>query len=300
MRKAWASGHTRCLWRKLSGMKNTLQPEQVNRLLAAPTYREFSEIYISIRKSTASRNFGYADVARAGGFSARSFPRDVIKGTKRISPASLTPFIKGLGLQGDWAEYFKLLVQIQESDCRERLQEPAKLQRMFDNLTKRLRQKQQNIKSTLGPQDIFYSHHVPFVYAALGSMETGATTAQIRQRTNLENHEILPILKQLIASGIVSKVQDSYLARENHLNLTGLPANDIYKSFYLHVLSQAALNARIKFESENQLFFTSCFSVTAKNLPKLKEELRSLLLRFTDTSEVADGDKVISVAASMF
>ncbi len=281
-------------------MRYAIESSQAARLLAVGNYREFIETLIGIRKAASTRNYGYADVARAGGFSARSFPRDVAKGTKRISPASLTPFVLGLRLSGDWAEYFKLLVQIEETDCRDRVQEPAKLQRMLDNLTKRLRQRQLPVRSTVATKDMFYAYQVPFVYAALGSFETGATVSQIRQRTNLESSVVIPILKQLVGSGIVSKVENTYFALESHLNLTGWPADEIYKSFYFHILAQAALNARVKFASENQLFFSSCFSVSAKNLPRLKEELRSLLLRFIDASEVADGDKVISVATSMF
>ncbi|MEN0059706.1 MAG: hypothetical protein AAGB31_12780 [Bdellovibrio sp.] len=45
---------------------------------------------------------------------------------------------------------------------------------------------------------------------------------------------------------------------------------------------------------------SSAFSVSQKDLPKLKDELRSLLLKYVDTAENPDGNKVINLIASLY
>lgn len=277
----------------------TLGLEQTESLLRCSSYRDFIKSVIELRSRSRSR-YGFSDVARAAGFSARSFPRDVATGKKRITPSSLMPFIRGLGLSGDWATYFKLLVEIEEPDCREKIRDEVRLQTMVKNLADRLRRKDSKLPALSKASVVFESHDVPKVYSALGSLSRGATLADIRNRTKLEGEVVKPILKTLGEAGIVRKEKDVYFATEAHLSLPGLKSSEVYKSFYLSLMNEATRKARTDFNSERALFFTSALSVASSDLPRLKEELRSLLLSFADTSEKSDGDSIVSIAASLF
>lgn len=52
-------------------------------------------------------------------------------------------------------------------------------------------------------------------------------------------------------------------------------------------------------DSSEALFFSSVFSVKSSSLPALKNELRSLLARYVDHAEVAEGDRVVEVIAAL-
>src|SRR4051812_39197485 len=117
-------------------MNFRLEQESIENLMKAQSYRAFTAILIQERKKY--RRFGYSDIARHGGFSARSFPRDVVLGKKNLSLISLPKFIRGLGLTSDLAEYFRILVEIAEPKCRTKSLNETKLQQIKDNLKKRI------------------------------------------------------------------------------------------------------------------------------------------------------------------
>ena len=61
----------------------------------------------------------------------------------------------------------------------------------------------------------------------------------------------------------------------------------------------ALYEAKRRMNSDEKLFFSSSFSVRSEKLPDLKSELRDLLLRYVDTSEIAEGDKVVSLVCAL-
>src|SRR5688500_4830914 len=71
-----------------------------NSLCAARSCQEILKLYFQ------HTGLSYADVARKGGFSSRSYPRDVTEGRRRLTLRSLPSLVRGLRVDGRLAEFF--------------------------------------------------------------------------------------------------------------------------------------------------------------------------------------------------
>lgn len=268
----------------------------VKMLLEAPNYRDFISLLIKERKKT--KNYGYSKIARSGGFLSRSFPRDVVLGKKRITLSSLPKFIKGLNLHTDLAQYFKILVEIEEPDCRFKNFDITKLNYLKNNLKNRIYRKSEiqiNAKYDLN----FIYPSIPKIYAALGDSENGSTINNIILKTNILDTEILKCLNYMLDRKLIRKYKGKYFSTENHLNFQNLNS-EIFKKHFIKSAEDSILMCRQNIKSSEKLFLSSSFSVARKDLEKLKEELRSILLKFVDCSENPNGDKVVSLIASLY
>lgn len=265
-------------------------------LIEAPDYRSFITTVIGERKKV--RDFGYAAIARNGGFRARSFPRDVVLGKKKITLTSLPKFIKGLGLSIDLAEYFKLLVEIEEVNCRTKNYEVSKLLGLKENLKKRLRTKNKIHFENSEDLNFIYSS-IPKIYAALGEAKVGVTIDQIIIKTNLTETETLKSLQFMVQRKLITRSKGRYFSTENHLNFQNL-SSDVFKKHFIKTASDSIEMSKKNIQSNEKLFLSSSFSVSQKDLSKLKEELRSVILRYIDNAEDPRGDKVISLVASLY
>lgn len=282
---------------------NQYHSDDLKKLVSTLTYREFIVTCIEVR-SQNGRRFGYSDIARKASFKSRSFPRDVTLGSKKLTPASLEKFILGLGLKGTLAEYFKTLVEIEIPECRNYKFQFEKAENKLRNLRSRLLKKSHSVSNSTtekqNPDAPFELSAIPKVYAALGVPDIGATVHELRQRTELPSIQIHPILQKLLAAGLIRKNKDRFIAQENHLNLPDLKQSAIFKQFFLNSLVEASQKARTHFNSDENLFFSSSFSIKKSDLPSLKNDLRETLLRYVDDSEKPQGDKVVSLACAMF
>lgn len=265
-------------------------------ILETSDYRSFIKEWINEVKKV--KKFGYSDIARFGGFSARSFPRDVVNGTKRLTLISLPKFVKGLQLTGEISEYFRVLVEIEHKDCRTKHLDLLKLEEIRQRLKERILSRQDDTKTT--KDSAFNVSSLPEVYAALGSLDKGASIKEIIERTTLSSFDIEAALQQMLKEGIAVRKKSRYFVHKAHLNLEGLKQSEIFKKHFVWSSERSSRMARVGLDSDSKLFLSSAFSVDQKDLPKLKEELRTVLLKFVDNSEKADGNKVVNIVASLF
>jgi uncharacterized protein (TIGR02147 family) len=267
-------------------------------LLQASDYRRFALRLLELH-AQGGRRLGYADIARRAGFSARSFPRDVLLGKKRLSPVSLNPFIRGLGLKGDWAEYFRLLVEKEESSCRARGKPPELLERALSRVRAHLRNVRK-LRQLKDPQQVFRYSCVPITYAALGNLEQGATREEIRARSGLRDPDIAKGLSALLEMGVITQQGERFIAQATQADFQGLRDSQVYSHYYRDLLRRASRSAEKEMSRSGVLHFSSAVSVAQADLPRLKDELRSLLLRYVNQAEKSEGDRVVSIACSLF
>lgn len=277
-------------------MKGKVANSSIRTLLEAPDYRSFIRLWMNERSKI--KKFGYADIARNGGFVARSFPRDVVKGAKRITLNSLPKLIRGMGLRNDLAAYFRLLVEAEHADCNVASLDTAKIAQMKEKLCQRILARSEH--SIPSSDDAFQISSVPRIYAALGSTKRGATLRNVIDRTNLPLPQITLALEKMRAMGIATKQGQRYFPIEAHLSFEGLKQSDVFKKHFIDSCARAAQIANDNLKSDEKLFLSSAFSVNRADLPKLKEELRGVLLRFVDAAEQVDGEKVVNLVASLF
>lgn len=282
---------------KISRFK--LAQEHINELVLTNNYRDFIQKMILLKK-TGSTKYGYSDLARFSGFSSRSFPRDVVLGKKRISLVSIPKFVKGLGLTGDMAQYFRYLVELEHEDCRTKKKSTPQIEKCIVNLKQRLT-RSTNTHSLEAQLDLCYKDfNIPIVYAALGPIDVGATFIEIVKKTNLDETSVTKALDNLEKISLIKVNKKKYIAIDNHLDRTELRTSELLKNFYLNLLQKAYQTASKNFDKKTNLHFNSCFSINESDLPALREELKNTLLSFVDQGEAPTGDKVISLVCSLF
>ncbi len=142
--------------------------------------------------------------------------------------------------------------------------------------------------------------YLPIVYASLGTAEQGATAKEIQQRSGLRVGEVARGLQALADLGAVREVGERYFAPTAHVNLPHLRESGVYGAYYRELLKRASRHAEQQLRSPQALHFSSALSVSSQELPRFKEELRALLTRFVDQAEKGDGDRVVSIACSLF
>lgn len=133
---------------------NSLTQEACKCLLSFDNYRDFLKFFLK-PSGEVRKPLSYAEFSRRAGFASRAFPRDVILGARSITSDTLPKFIKGMGLTGEWRDYFSLLVQkdLAKANSNELQKIETKLLRLC------LRLKQGPIRTT-AQKDVCYSNKV--------------------------------------------------------------------------------------------------------------------------------------------
>ena len=276
-------------------MRLRLDAGDLEALLAIDDYRAFIKKVMRIR-SRSGVTLTYAKLGRLAGISSRSYPRDIVGGTKRMTPALLPKFARALGLTGDLRALFTDLVELSEPGARASGRSEEQIRFSLQRLRARLAQK---TSSSFHIEQAFAVAELPRVYAALGTQEQGASQTEIERRTGLDEVVVAGVLAKMLEIGLAKKNGARFFPEKPHFSTTDLKASDVYKQHFLKQTEVVLSEARRKMNSDDNLFFSSAFSVKAKLLPELKTELRDLLLRYVDTSEVASGDKVVSLICAL-
>lgn len=284
-------------------------------LSEAESYREFLRLYFS------QTRISYAEVARRSGFSSRSYPRDVTEGRRKLTSKSLPVMVRGLKLEPKLGELFRLLYFCENpaefsAQSAQLLNRPIAevrlyLQDKIELVRKRIKKGalRANFPSSthlVFPKQIVQevTDHLFEVLASLGSPEDGVTLEELYQRTALPKTVLLSILNVCMREKMVllDAQTNRYHPCNLHLNLTGLPRDQIIRSVFSKTIARAGDLAKKHYDSGEALFYVSAISVEKKKLSKFKNELRELLLKFAETKaeQASDPDTVIYVVGSMF
>jgi uncharacterized protein (TIGR02147 family) len=268
-------------------------------LTNAPNFREFMQSYVDWRK-TKRKSFGYASLAREAGFSARSYPRDVILGARPPTEGSISRFTRAMKLTGESARYFRLLVYRDRPELMQGSTE-VDLARLLEKSRVRLL-RQINNRSQAELLNVYSQNKWPLIYASLGSDSEGATPEEVSRRAHIPIDECERILAVLENQKIVKKNQDlrRYFSHNPHLIFQDLGQNLAFKEFFLNSLVRAKKDAQLNFNKNDRLFFSSVITIKKNELQKYRAKLRDLLDSFAETTESPNGDEVVSIVCSLF
>lgn len=270
----------------------------IESVLDASDYRDFLGRWIQFKSQ--KRPLTYSAIAARGGFSSRSFPRDVVTGRRNLTMTSMKGFIKGLGLDEDWADYFQLLVQREHPEFGpENLTQDAIHLRLHH-----VRSRIQSVATYLVTDELkhsaYFSGLVPVIFASLGTTEAGATLDEIVLRSNCAKNVIEAELSNMEFHKLLEKRDDRFFPAVSHLALSGLH-NEFFAKHFVFNLERAkeiALSDNLK--SRNNLCLTSAVSVNRSELPRIKEALRKHLIDFLEEIEDPSGDHVASLVTGFF
>lgn len=256
-------------------------------LLEAPDYRCFLSVLYKTNKSKNSQ-FSYTYIAKQCGFSSKGFVKDVIDSKKNISVDSAHKFIIGLSLPRIWGDYFLNLVLIEKTQNNNEQEKLIK-----ENI--RLKERILNLKSLVSEKSVdkYFAHQQwPYVYAALGNPQRGASAIEIQNRTSLDYKTIDKILDFLVSEKLAIRENDRFIATSNSAFFQNLGASGFFRQYFLKSIFNIQQKSQKNFTSNNALFYTISVSVSSAKMPQLKQELADLFDKFTTQIESPDGDKV--------
>lgn len=278
-------------------MRQRLDSDAIKRLATAGNYREFIHTWIEERSRVG--RFGFASIARVGGFKSRAFPRDVVLGKKRLTPRSLGKFTKGLGLPVDLAEVFRILVALEEPDCRAPREDVGRIERSLSFHRRRLLSRT-GIHIKQESQAKIFEDDLMRIYASLGTEKDGASLQDVILRSRLPEISARMGIDRLLKLGIATWQKDRIYPNESFIVLESLQKSMPFQRRYERSCHRAAKAAESHFDSPNKLFLTSAISIREVDLPRLKQELRKILTQFLETAETAEGDRVVELLTAFF
>lgn len=273
-----------------------LTQEAKSKLVNSGDFRSFIKTYMDLR-SEQGRRYGYSDLSRNSGFVSRSFLRDVVVGSKKLTLDSLSKLNRGMGLSKELTQYFVYLVELELDTCRTDSKSTDEIRKHIKNLKSRILQKERTFLKKA--DDPFSTDHLPKVFASLGKEETGATATEIITRTRLTNEAVHSALVKLEEMGLVIRKGTRYFSQIHHPSLQHLTESAHFKRFMKHNLSEALSHIEQDYVKAHCLYFNSYFCISSKNAPRFKEELRSLLLKYVDESDEPEGDSVVSLTCTL-
>ncbi len=274
------------------------QGKDLTPLKNAAGYREFLEAYLSLK------GIAVAQFSRRAGFASRGYPAEILKGRRKLSAKALPRFLNALQLPTQWKLYFQYLVALEEPGVLATALTDAQLRDKLERLRKRLSTgpvRAQAAKEKDAADRIFGVRGFLRLYAALGEPGTGATLAQVAARTRFDRRRTEKDLGTLIELGLIRRDGESgrFHPASTHLSLVGMGGSDVFRSYFLETVERIRSRATARFGSERELFLVSSFTVNAKDLPAIKQELREVVLKYVDERIESEGDTAVDLAVGL-
>lgn len=264
----------------------------IDQLLKAPSYRGFLHVLYTLNKSE-NPQFSYAYIAKQCGFSSKSFIKEVIDSKKSLTRASCEKVIKGLKLPKSLGDYFFYITAKDEgfTDLKEKQLE-KEIYRVKSKLLKK------DITEAVST-DIFKTLSWPYVYAALGEIDVGATLKEIEQRTQLPADEIKKTLNVLLEKKLIEQRESRFLANDPTAFFGEIGSSSHFKAFFLHALTLQYERAKKNFNSKDELYFSMSFSAQTQQMTQFKKDLQDLLDKYSSTIEDPNGDRIVTLTCGM-
>lgn len=263
--------------------------EQASReLLSCQDYRNFLRQFFKIKKSI-NPSYSYAVFARQAKVS-KSLPRDIIEGLKRLTDKTLPAFVKAMELDGLMEEFFIQLVALDSEPRKKKLVE--RLAALYIET---------HFLQTYNDSN-FKDFRSPFLYAASGEVQQGVRLETLAKRTGMKLEaviESLPQLEQLKLGKYVPE-QNMFIPTIPNVHVESKKDSNYFIDFYLYCLNLQKESVKEKFNCEDSLFYNEVFSIDAKDLPAMKQEMKKVLKSFLIKSENSDGDSVAVLNLGLF
>ncbi len=261
-------------------------------LIRSNHYREFlTQAFDYLKRS--KKNYSLTILANKIGCKSKSYPREVMTGRRKLTYDYADRFALAFGIKGESKKLFIKMVEL------ERTAESPQLKNEISVLKKRLMNR--SIHKEKKPYDLFTESTWVDVYAALGTIDQGATMNEIIQRTNMTEAKLSLILNAMKQKELIEidSVTNRFKPGVLHHFFEDVEKDMIFQNRFLEVLDKVKQKARVSGPNIAELFQCSTLSVNAANLPRLKKELRELLNKFVQDSEEADGNKLAHILVSL-
>lgn len=260
-------------------------------LLEAQGHQEFLRVLYELNKKNSSA-FSFNYMAQRCGFSSKSFLKDVMSKKKKLSLDSAYKITKGLNFPSTWGRYFLEIVKkdlTADQDLAVNSKEQTRLKTKLAG--KNLEVKQDDVGHALFQR----IQHWPYVYAALGTVETGASALDIEKRTGLSEGVVEGTLEILVTEKLVVKKGRRYYPASSEIFFEKLGKSEFFKNFFCRSILKSQELALKKFGSPDALFYSMALSIKPEKMPDFRLELAELLDKYTTEIEDPNGTRVASL-----
>jgi len=256
-------------------------------------YRDFLRALYTERKA---RGLSYRWLARRAGLSSPSFLKSVIDGQKNLAPTTATRVAVALGLREDGSEYFRLLVQANQTD-------DAAEQRRIRAQLARLR-RHQDVQELAAARDAYYRE---WYFPAIREL---ATTTHFRADARwiartLRPKITIPAAKRALAVleriGLLRRDAAGELRASNQQVTTELePKSDQVATFHRAMLERAA-SALSDIARDERDISSITLCVEPNGLPAFKKRIQQLRRELLDEFDAgASGAQVVQLNLQLF
>lgn len=176
----------------LTGRSGTSEAKKLPEVFAFLDHRDFLREWFDSKRRT-SKAFSYRTFARKAGFASHAFLSEVIQGRRNLSEESAEKCVCALGVAGDAAKYFLLLVRYgQETHLEKRRDLLADLLRL---------QAARSIEKVGGKRAEYFSHWIHMAVrelAVISGLDAGGIARVLRpESTPQEVQASLDLLQRL-------------------------------------------------------------------------------------------------------
>jgi len=221
---------------------------------------------------------------------AKSLPRDIAEGLKRLTDKSLPHFLKAMELEGLMEEFVVQLVGMEADVKKKKLVNRLKDLYLETHFTKTY------------TDSNFKDFRSPFLYAASGEVDIGVGLDLLSKRTGLSLEQVkesMPLLEELKLGRFIRE-ENCFKPSTSQVHVVPQQDKNFFIDFYLYCMNLQQENVKSKFHSEQALFYNEIFSVDEKALPVLKAELKKVLKSFVLKAENPHGDSVVVLNLGLF
>jgi transcriptional regulator with XRE-family HTH domain len=234
-----------------------------------------------------------AALARNSGLS-RSFLTEVLNKKKRLTADSVDRIANGLKLNSAERKLFEALVAIElpeKSRLRSRKNRQEHAERL-EKQRKKVQQKSRSLRFKTKVSKDSLSLDFFMVYAALGTIENGATIAEIQKKTKLTHSIVEKILNAMAAEEWIKTENGRFYASERAIDLNDLGLNNRFLNAFSRASAELSRSApEIAKNNENLVFFTA-IPLSVDRVSAFRLRLQAAVLEVIDEFQDDTGSVV--------
>lgn len=258
--------------------------EGARNLFASPDARTFLRTFFELKKKL-NPSYSYAVFAQKAGV-AKSLPRDIVEGIKRITEKNFPNLLQAMELDGLMSEF---LIHLHEDN--------VEMARKIADLYLEM-----HFKKSYTDQN-FKNFKSPFLYAASGEVGKGVKLYDMAERTGIDPYIIkmtLPLMEEL-KLGTFDEASETFVPSIPQVHIESSDSGPShFHQFYQYCLELQMNAVRNKFIHNDTFFYNEVFSVHKNDLPKMKAELRNTIKSFLIKAENPSGDSVAVLNMGLF
>ncbi len=287
---------------------NQWEPVFERALFDARNYRDFLSLFFLVRRAQADaqgkwsrpKRITFQSFADRAGFTSKSFMSEILSGRRRMTLRAFPKVVKGLKLSPGWAEYLRILVEVEEPEFQNtgdnaekaslKLQkQQGKLVRLRETLTEAETSKLSRL--TLEPS-------ITDICVAIGDPRVGATIEKIQDVSHLPVTVLRDCLKRMVRIGLVR--YDSETSRYHNvpqaMNALHGSKNSHYQRYFWSRLVRAHQSMLSK---KSGVHMTQTFTVKRSSLDALIKEFEKKIIEIADEADEIDGDGIAEIVVSL-